>query len=72
MPLPGIDDEALRPILLLDSSEIVHVEPESALALAGSLAHSIYFYVANPATGIVDGFTLAQSTPQVKKLQNKF
>ena len=70
MPLPGIDDEALRPLLLLDSSEKVHVEPETALPLAVSLAHSIYVYVANPVTGVVNGYTMAQSTPEVCTLSS--
>ncbi|KAE8738070.1 hypothetical protein FOCC_FOCC016445 [Frankliniella occidentalis] len=64
MLLPVMDAESLRPILLLDSSEKVHIEPRSAISLADSFASSLYIYVADPATGVVRGYTFAQSTSE--------
>ncbi|KAK3926933.1 ER membrane protein complex subunit 1 [Frankliniella fusca] len=64
MLLPVLDAESLRPIVLLDSSEKVHIEPREAISLADSFASSLYMYVADPATGIVRGYTFAQSTSE--------
>lgn len=65
MLLHVLDDESLRPILLLDSEEKVHIEPQTAISLADSFAASTYLYVANAGTGIMNGYTLAQSTVEV-------
>lgn len=64
MPLPVVDEESLRPILFLDSSEKVHIEPQSAISLVDPLASNTYMYVADPVTGVMTGYTLAQSTSE--------
>lgn len=63
--LPVMDAESLRPIVLLDSTERVHVEPSTSLSLVDSVASTTYIYVANPTSGVITGYTLAQSTSEV-------
>lgn len=58
-------DDFLRPIIILDTTDSVHVFPEIALATAAAVAKSVYMFTADPETGVLSGFSLAYSTPEV-------
>ena len=63
--LHSATEEFLRPILILDSRDKVHVYPESAIAVAAAAGKSTYLFTADRSTGVLSGFSLAYSTPQV-------
>lgn len=59
-------DDFLRGIILLDTNDGVHVFPESAKPTAASVARNTYLFTADPETGVLQGYSLAYSTPEVR------
>ncbi|KAG8036512.1 hypothetical protein G9C98_003834 [Cotesia typhae] len=55
-------DDFLRPILLLDTRDKVHVFPENATAVAASVGKNTYLFTGDQETGVLSGFSLAYST----------
>ncbi|XP_044599421.1 ER membrane protein complex subunit 1 isoform X2 [Cotesia glomerata] len=55
-------DDFLRPILLLDTRDKVHVFPENATAVAASVGKKTYLFTGDQETGVLSGFSLAYST----------
>lgn len=58
-------DDFLRGILIFDTRNKVHVYPESATAIAASLAKNTYIFIADQKTGILSGYSLSYSTAYV-------
>lgn len=58
------DRDFLRSILLLDHSDEVHVFPPSGQETVASVAGSTFLFTADPATGMLVGFSLAFSNEQ--------
>ncbi|XP_008550454.1 ER membrane protein complex subunit 1 [Microplitis demolitor] len=55
-------DDFLRPILLLDTRDKVHVYPENATAVAASVSKNTYLFTGDQETGVLSGYSLAYST----------
>jgi len=64
--LPFADVESLRGLILLDANEKLHPLDQSAHEVALSIAPSLFMYVADPATGQIQGYSLAHSTAKVQ------
>lgn len=58
-------DDFLRPILLLDTRDKVHVYPENATAVAASVSKNTYLFTGDQETGVLSGYSLAYSTSKV-------
>lgn len=65
MLLQVTTDDFLRGILIFDTRDKAYVYPESATAIAASLAKNTYIFTADQTTGILSGFSLSYSTAQV-------
>ncbi|XP_012260554.2 ER membrane protein complex subunit 1 isoform X1 [Athalia rosae] len=57
-------DDFLRPVLVLDTTDVVHVFPETAKATVASVAKNVYLFTADPDIGLLSGFSLSYSTPE--------
>ncbi|XP_057338794.1 ER membrane protein complex subunit 1 isoform X3 [Microplitis mediator] len=55
-------EDFLRPILLLDTRDKVHVYPENATAVAASVSKNTYLFTGDQETGVLSGYSLAYST----------
>ncbi|XP_043271773.1 ER membrane protein complex subunit 1 isoform X2 [Venturia canescens] len=64
MLLHAANEDFLRPIIILDSRDKIHVYPESATAVAAAVGKSTYLFTADRTTGVLSGFALSYSTPQ--------
>ncbi|CAK9820665.1 ER membrane protein complex subunit 1 [Anthophora plagiata] len=64
MLLHATTDDFLRSILIFDTRDKAHVYPESATAIAASLAKNTYIFTTDQTTGILSGFSLSYSTAQ--------
>ncbi|XP_014216207.1 ER membrane protein complex subunit 1 isoform X2 [Copidosoma floridanum] len=51
-------DTYLRPIVLLDSDDRVHVYPDIANPIAESILNNLYIFTVNKTTGVVTGYSL--------------
>lgn len=60
--LQATDDDFLKGVLLLDSSEALHVYPEQVKSVAVQHAKSTFLFTANADTGLIKGYTLAYSS----------
>uniref|UniRef100_V5H5V3 ER membrane protein complex subunit 1 n=1 Tax=Ixodes ricinus TaxID=34613 RepID=V5H5V3_IXORI len=60
--LPFLDEEYTRGLLFLDSALRVHTYPSSASELLVEHKDTQYFFLANPTTGTLTGYSLRPST----------
>ncbi|XP_054268217.1 ER membrane protein complex subunit 1 isoform X2 [Macrosteles quadrilineatus] len=70
--LPNVNQEFLKPLLLMDSAGVVHLYPALSQAAAGAVARSTYLYTADTNTGHLVGYSLHIDTADqgpVKKMK---
>ncbi|XP_067005032.2 ER membrane protein complex subunit 1 isoform X2 [Anabrus simplex] len=58
------NEQFLRGILLLDDQDKIHVYPESTYSVAASVASTTFIFTADPGTGVLAGYALANTKPQ--------
>lgn len=57
-----MNEEFLRPLLVLDEKQKVHVYPENATAICPEIAKQTFIFTANTDTGVLTGFTIDLSS----------